>query len=231
MKNLNHLILLSIILIGTSLFSCKKKSLPEADPAPTPNNSITDTTTNYFLFADINGNSWDTGDTTLTNFGVRHFNGWNFDPTSTILKTDYLGYFMHKDAVDGNDFSNGQIVIGLSGYSYNTSSPEIDCNTFQTSLDNPISSFYSSSTPDQVGFEIIYLDTNAQKWSSKFGDQTGSNFTITYNNITNPITNYQTCARKYRGTFNCKVYKESDPSQYKVIINGRFHTHISKYDE
>jgi len=234
MKNLNQLILLSILFMGTSMISSKKETFPETDTNSVLNKSITDTTTNYFLFAEIDGNSWDSGDTTtLINFGVEHFNGWSFDDiTTTPLKIDYLGYFIHRDAVNGDDLSHDQIAIGLSGYSYNTSSMEIDCNTFQTSLANPVNKFYSSSTPNQFGFEIIYLDTMAKKWSTKFGDQTGSSFTITYNNVANPIVNSgQTCARKYRGTFSCKVYKESNPSEYKVITNGRFHAHISKYDE
>lgn len=236
MKHFNQLIFLSFFFLSIAFVSCKKKSINE-NTSPTPNNSPTDTTTNYFLFAEIDGVSWNTGDTTTRFYEQTQTIGWYFDPLQNALQTDYSAYFIHKDAVNADDFTHGQIRVNFSGYTYTTynTTPnggfEISCADFQSSLSIPITSFYSNATFNQPGFEIVYLDTNYEKWSSKLGDQTGSGFAITYNQTTNPMFGYQSCARKYRGTFHCKVYKQSDPSQFKVITNGLFHAYINKYDE
>lgn len=233
MKKINHLILASMIFTGLSFVSCKKKSLPETNnPNPTPNNTITDTTTNYFLFADIDGVSWNTGDTSTRFYSQTQFIGWYVNPTPNLLQLSYYAYFMHKDAVGPNDFTYGQMLVILEGYSYPTTESEIDCNTFHSSLSNTLTDFYSTASPDQPGLEIVYLDSNGEMWTSSIGDQTGSNFEITYNQEANPVpTGFQSCSRKYRGTFNCKVYKESNLNQYKVISNGLFHAHINNYKE
>lgn len=235
MIHLNRLTFLSFIFLSIAFVSCKKKSINQ-DTSPSPNNSLTDTTTNYFLFADVDGVSWNTGDTTTRFYAQTQTIGWFFNPSS-VLQTDYSAYFIHKDAINADDFTHGQIRLNLSGYTYNTFTTtvnggfEINCNDFNSSLSGPITDFYSTTTPGQPGFEIVYMDTNYEKWSSRLGDQTGSTFTITYNQSTNPVLEYQSCARKYRGTFHCKVYKESDPSQSKVISNGLFHAYIGNYEE
>lgn len=84
---------------------------------------------------------------------------------------------------------------------------------------------YPYSTDAANGIEIHYWDANGEAWSTDYGDQTGSTFTITKSVGANSTFFYE---NKFEATFNCKLYNFSG-TQMKTVTNGFVRGYFENY--
>lgn len=135
---------------------------------------------------------------------------------------DYLAFFDNQFIDDDQGQHVGRIMVGLSGFSYKKSEYVNGALPFNESILNVGTAYYVDDT-EIPGPEVVFVDQNATHWSSRYGNQLGSTFTITQN------VQGKTSDRRYlKGTFSCKVYNEFDPSQFKTITNGEFDVFLPK---
>ena len=199
----------------TFLFlSCKKN-----DPQPVTNTYIPV----YSASATLDDTAhWNTGD--LLNHS--HSGNIHTFPSIDSLQTDYLAFFDNNFIVPG-DASSGRMMIGLSGFRYKLSEYVATILPFHQSMEDVLTTTYYADSSGIAGPEVVWVDYNFEKWSSRYGDQSGSTFTIT-DNMQGENSNYET-VRRLRGTFSCKVYRMSDPTQFRTVTNGNFHIYLPKY--
>lgn len=78
---------------------------------------------------------------------------------------------------------------------------------------------YADPEAHEQGVYFSWFDASGEEWSTRCGSgvQTGSLFTIT--DRQERPSDVPT-AMKLRATFNCKLYKCSDPTQVKTVTNG-----------
>jgi hypothetical protein len=99
---------------------------------------------------------------------------------------------------------------------------------FPTLLTTPPSNFLTEAQDNSKtkGLEISYRNENNVNYSTLFGSQTGS--AITYQSSVLGVKN-NIKVFTITGTFNCKLYSESNPADVITVTNGAFKLDYSGY--
>ena len=218
-------------MIASTLFliSCNKD---DKDPSA----SATNDTSNYnpnkpvtpvdslipFIKATVNFNNW---------YAKQNYNGFVqitsnskiIDSPNNLTKVDYISSLKQDTASSSymNQY-NENFEVAFSGNQYGIAAYANANALFYASFPIGNLTYYSSLTESVEGPEIIYTDSNGAKWSSKYGDQTGSIF-----NVTKSQSEVDTFGYPYQiveGDFSCKVYSVTNPqpNQFLQISYGQF---------
>jgi len=76
---------------------------------------------------------------------------------------------------------------------------------------------------------VNYSNVNGTRYSSMYGDQTGSTMTVISSTAgTATGTNLKT--RTIVGTVNCKLYNEVDPTDVITLTNGKYKLVFEEFD-
>ena len=73
---------------------------------------------------------------------------------------------------------------------------------------------------DELGIEVSFTDNNDVSYSTLNGDQTGSVMTVLTSVSGTDVGGYK--IQTITGTVNCKLYNFDDPSDVKVLTDGKF---------
>jgi hypothetical protein len=219
------------VLILSTLFviSCNKD---EIDPGASSTNDTSNFNTNKpttpidslipFIKATVNFNNW---------YAKQNYNGYIqitsnnkiIDSQNSLTKVDYISCLEQDTAVSSymNQY-NENFEVAFSGNQYGIAAYANTHSLFYASFPLGYLTYYSSSSPSNEGPEIIYTDSNGAKWSSKYGDQTGSIFNVTKSQ--SEVDEFGYPYQIVEGDFSCKVYSVTNPqpNQYLQISYGQF---------
>jgi len=198
-----------MVLSGAILTSCQQNN-PQPNPQPTPQPT-------YFISAEIDGVNWyaQSG----TNGCDVALKPWYLvDNLNDIIEIDYFGGFVQEGFTSQiNTTLNGFLNVGFARFTEVHSDYNLNESVFHNSLINVPTSFYQDGDTSP-GVELWFYDSTGD-WSSRFGTQTSSSFTITSNE---EVVGTVFPTRKISGTFSGTLYKENDPQQTKTVTNGSF---------
>jgi hypothetical protein len=215
-----------IILAGflsiITLFSCNKEnSSPNTNTSNTSNNnSINIDTNNYYLVANIDGNSYgcevkqNTVDWNISQSNAKSGDG---DNLNLALGGGITNAVLIGDSIDIKSVLNINFnYSNLDQKSYNTSD-----DIFITLINK--GEYLFTNNRVNVSYSI---NNGTEYWLSELGDQTGSKITVTSKKINS--NNYNETTMDIQGTFNCKLYSQNNPTKYITITNGKFKLNIQK---
>lgn len=201
-------LLFAVSAIAILTASCKKDET--TTPEPTPKLFSASMTLDNTI-------DFETGDVTY------HATVTNAHDSTEIdsVRIDYFAFFDNAFITD-NGQNIGRLMIGLSGFRYKTSEYTNGALPFNESILG-VGTTYFAEGSEAAGPEVVFLDMNGTEWSTRYGSQSGSTFTISQN------VQGKTSDRRYlKGTFACKVYNKFDPAQFRVITNGKFDVFLPK---
>lgn len=204
-------------LIVPLFFSCKKDEPTPVTPTPKTPTPVS----SYFIKADVNSVLWEANDG-QNGCRIASSTGKNINSQTSTLTVSY-GAGFYQDALNGTITSplNGSVDISYEG-NYMTFAQYYDNDdAFRSTFTTGNQAFFNSTSPNTPGVEVVYFDNNQNEWHSSLGDQTGSTFNVTSNEAASD--NIDGAYQKVKGTFTCKVYLYSDPTQSKTITTGSFY--------
>lgn len=206
-----------LLLLGSLAFSCKKEEpTPETPTPPTPE------TEEYFISAKINGTLWKAVN---TENGCQIYYGQSASVGDSIL-LDYESSFMQEGLVSPiTSPLSGTLSAKMSNFKHEfgeyTDSDVHFNNAFTTG-----SKTYHANGTVSPGAEITYHDAQGELWSTRFGSQSGSTFSVT--SVTSGTLGPDK-VKYVKATFTGKIYSESAPAQFKTITEGSFFMIFAKY--
>lgn len=119
--------------------------------------------------------------------------------------------------------SNFYPSLGLTFMNlYNEPTVANEVNTFNSLFSTIPTNFITSiqEDNDELGIDVSYTDTDNVTYSTLNGDQTGSNMTVLTSVSGTDVGGYK--IQTITGTTNCKLYNFDDPTDIKVLTNGKF---------
>jgi hypothetical protein len=122
---------------------------------------------------------------------------------------DVSGTYMNFDKEDS-------IVVSFI-YAFKGSCP-VDVDAFQALFKNGVYSF-STTASDSGSVELNFKDLSDKKWSTRWGDQSGSVFEVTESKAVLTVDLKDT--RELKGTFHCTLYAEN--GENIAVENGTFY--------
>ncbi|WP_299311251.1 hypothetical protein [uncultured Aquimarina sp.] len=173
----------------------------------------------FFIAADLDGVGFDAGvnegSTTIPTYTLAS-GGIDIIGNSNCIYSYDAGFTAINDAVLPSSYFN------FDSYYNGSCGSDAELSVFKELFVTGNESYIDNSSSSK-GVEYLYV-LNGTDYSTKYGDQTGSSFTITSIELKQELI----AGDLYRffhvaeGVFNCKVYSSSDPSDMLEITNGRF---------
>lgn len=210
-----------LALLALSLFSCSNNSDPEPIPVPTDADLIA-----YFK-GSLNGQT------------LNYYQENYLAPTHTygfengfvgdgFMRHFYYGCLMQPYPPTSNFYPN--IDLTFNNLFHSTDYAE-ETTAFPTLLVTPPTNFLTQTQEDnhESGISVNYSNVNGTRYSSMYGDQTGSTMTVISSTAgTATGTNLKT--RTIVGTVKCKLYNEVDPTDVITLTNGKYKLIFLEFD-
>lgn len=196
---MKKILLLSVLTTMLFVSACKKD---EDAPSPSNTNAPFNQSTVGSFSATINGNA--------VNYSIDYQNYFEiYSSDLSIGDSSHAIYTTSISKLVGQDYED---VVGISkGTLHFVGGFYPDTMEFR-SFYNP--GTYAFSDAAKNGIEIVWYDSNGQRWSSSGIDQTGSVFTIEKRITYSVLGEYVV---KYKAIFNCKL---SNGTQTVPLTNG-----------